>query len=309
MDRLLENDLAAKIISVLLAVTLWFQVSGQGYEAQKSVGAVSVRVRNLPPGLEAVALEPDVVTVTVRGPRREVARVTRADFEAGVNLAGARPGRTTYLLDGVSVPPGITLVGFQPAQVTVTVEAVQEQEATVRVRLQGRPAEGYVAGAPSVDPPRVVLRGTSRVLGRVAAVEVPVRVDGLQGDVRERRPVAVLDSQGLPVDGVTVSPQRVTVAVPVSPAEVAKQVPVRPAVAGEPARGFAVMGVEVAPDAVSVTGTAEALAGVTEAATEPVDVSGARGDVRRRVALRLPEGVRAAGDGSVDVAVRIARPR
>lgn len=307
MDRLLDNDLAAKILSVFLAVILWFQVSGQGYEAQKSVEAVSVRVRNLPDGLAAVALEPDSVTVSVRGPRRDVARLTRADFEAVANLAGARPGRTTYFLDGVSVPPGITLVDFKPSQVTITVEAVQEQELPVRVRVQGQPAEGYTAGMASAEPPRVVLRGTRQALARVAAVEVLIQVDGVRAAVREGRPVAVLDRRGMPVEGVTVSPERVTVTVPVSPDEAHRSVPVRPAVAGTPARGYVVVGIDAAPAAVTVRGSAEAMAGLDEVATEPVDVSGERGDVARRVALRLPAGVRADGDGRVDVLVRVGR--
>lgn len=307
MDRLLENDMAARILSVILAVILWLQVSGQGYEAQTSIRSVAVRIRNLPPNLTAVAIEPDTVTVTVRGPRRDVARLTRADVEAVVDLASARPGRMTYLLDGVSVPPGITLVDFQPAQVAVTVAVIKEQEMSVRVRLEGKPADGFVTGQAAVEPARVVLRGPQNLLDKVASVEVPVSVERAREQVRELRPVAVLDKRGEAVDGVAVTPERVQVTVPVSEAVVARQVPVRAVVSGQPPRGYTVLGVETSPDFVTIRGPSDVVEKVAEVITEPVDVSEAREDVRATASLEVPARVQVSGDGRVDVVVRIGR--
>ena len=114
MDRLLENDLAVKLVSVLLAVILWLQVAREVPETQRSLPGVPVQVRNLPPGLEAVAVSPATVTVVARGRGRSFASLSGEDLVAQVDLSGARAGRAAYPVDRVTVPKGVTLVGFSP---------------------------------------------------------------------------------------------------------------------------------------------------------------------------------------------------
>lgn len=218
MDRLLENDLAVKILSVILAVILWFQVAGEVPQTQKPVRGVAVRVRNLPPDMAVAAIEPDTVTVYVRGRSRDLSALKREDLEAWVDLRGARPGRLSYTVDGVNVPKGITLADFAPAEVTVEILPVVEREFTVTVELEGQPAVGFRVGPPGVMPPKVVLRGVARNLDAVAAVKVGLRLDGARETVTATRPVQVVDRQGLPVTGVTVAPQLVKISVPVDPA-------------------------------------------------------------------------------------------
>lgn len=241
MDKLLQNDLAVKILSVALAVILWFQVAGETPQIQKPIRGVPVRVRNLPAHLAAAAIEPDTVTVYVRGRSKLLASVTKEDFEAWVDLKGARPGRLPYAVDGVNVPRGITLVDYAPAEVTVEVLPVTEREFAVGAETQGRPAAGFRAGSPALSPGRVVLRGTERDLDRVAAVKVTIRVDGASEDIDTVRPVRVEDRQGRPVPGVSVVPETVRVRVPVRPEAEAQSAPVDPRVAGEPARGYAIL--------------------------------------------------------------------
>jgi YbbR domain-containing protein len=77
-----------------------------------------------------------------------------------------------------------------------------------------------------------------------------------------------------------------------------KQVPVVPAVEGDPAPGFVVGQTTVDPASVEVVGAASAIARVTEAVTEPVSVSGARGIVNDAVTI-----------GFLDPALRLKTPR
>ncbi len=308
MDKLLQNDLAVKILSLVLAVILWFQVTGETPQTQKPIRGVPVRVRNLPSHLTAAAIEPDTVTVYVRGRSKLLASVTKQDFEAWVDLQGARPGRLSYTVDGVNVPRGITLVDYAPSEVTVEVLPVVEREFAVSAEVQGRPAEGLRAGSPVLSPARVVLRGTERDLQRVAAVTVTLRVDGAAETVEVTRPVRVLDRDGAPVPGVVPVPETVRVTVPVRPETAVRSVPVRPEVAGEPARGYAILQVEAAPASVSLTGPTDAVANLTAVSTEPVSAAGATGDVHGRARLVLPPGVTSTPD-AVEVIIRVGGAR
>lgn len=225
MDRLLENDLAVKLVSVLLALILWLQVARAVPETQRSLAGVPVQLRNAPPGLEAVAVSPAVVTVTIRGRGRAFAALTESDLVAQVDLAGARAGRFSYRVDRVTVPRGVTLVGVAPEEVQVTLEAVAEREVPVRLRVTGRPAAGYEAGEATVVPERVLVRGRESLVAAVAAAEVTVSVADAAGTVSGRQAVALRDGQGRPVTGVGVFPAEVAVTVPVRAAGAARAAP------------------------------------------------------------------------------------
>lgn len=309
MDRLLEKDLAAKILSVVLAVVLWLAVAGEVPETQKTVRGVPVRLHNLDQGLEAGIPVPESVTVIVRGHRRRLSSLGREDFTAWVNLKGARPGRLSYAIDSVGMPKGVTLVENSPEDVLVLVEAVVEREAPVRVAVQGSPAEGYRAGVPAAVPGRVVLRGTEAELARVTAVEAAIEITGASQDVESSRPLLALDKDGRPLEKVRVEPDRARVAVPILEPTAARQVAVRPVVAGEPAKGYAVLQVEVTPAIVTVVGPRKVVDRLQEVSLEAVKVDGARADVTADVAVVVPPGVDSVGQSRARVVVSIGRQR
>jgi len=115
----------------------------------------------------------------------------------------------------------------------------------------------------------------------------------LPGDVRAPRDVTVL----------RVSPSRLHLTLePVATAEVR----VVPRLVGSPEPGFALRGVSVTPAVVEVRGSRSEVLGRSELPTVPVDLSAARGPVRRRVELApLSGGLRVSGTRTVEVTVDI----
>ncbi len=216
MERILENDLAAKVLALLLAFLLWLRVSGELPPVQKQVTGVPVRVINVPAGLAVVGVEPESVTVYVRGRGRALDRANRDELAAVVDVRRAPPGRTAYAVENVNVPRGVTLVDVRPARVVVALEQLEERQLPVAVRVTGRVAAGFRAGAPVAEPRRVSARGLRRDVRRVAGLAVDVAVDGADADVERVRPVRAVDSQGRIVEGVELVPPEVTVRVPVS---------------------------------------------------------------------------------------------
>lgn len=216
MERLLDNDLAAKVLSLVLAFLLWLRVSGEMPPVQKQVTGVPVRVVNVPPGMAVVSVEPEVVTVYVHGRGRALERASRGELAAVVDLRGAPPGRTVYSLENVNLPRGLTLVDVRPSEVVIALEQLGERAVPVVVRVQGRPAPGFSAGSWVAEPREVSARGLRRAVERVRAASAEVSVDGAAGDVEVERPVRAVDGAGQPVPGVEVVPPRVTVRVPVA---------------------------------------------------------------------------------------------
>lgn len=308
MDKLLDNNLAAKLLSVILAVILWLQVSGDVPQTQRSIRGVPVTVRNIPSNLAVATIEPDTITVFVRGKGRRFASLSREDFEAQVELGGAKAGRFSYVVERVLVPRGVTLVDYSPAEVIVVLQPIVEREFPVQVRLHGTPQSGYRTGTVKVVPERVTVRGPEQALSQVASVVVDVSINGATTLLETSRAVQVLDSGGRPVGGVTVAPEKVSVAVPVSASTVTRTVPVRALVIGQPAAGKVVLGVTTDIQSVTVEGTEQSLIGVNEILTEAVKVDNANETLTQVVPLHTPPGVRIiSGRDRVEVTVEIGR--
>lgn len=179
---------------------------------------------------------------------------------------------------------------------SVSGEEVVERGLRIPLELMQFPAELELLGeAPSVVDVRV--RGASGTLSRIGSSDLIAVLDLRAARVGRRlyqlTPEVVRVPFGVQV--VQVTPPSVALAFERS---ATKQVPVVPAVEGDPAPGFVVGQTTVDPESVEVVGAASAIARVTEAVTEPVSVSGARGIVNDAVTI-----------GFLDPALRLKTPR
>jgi YbbR domain-containing protein len=131
------------------------------------------------------------ISVTVSGPSSQVQQVVRAQAEVLLRGAKNQVERMEAVTPVDAQGAEVTRVTAEPAQVQVLVPVEQwpgRKEVAVRVKLEGRPADGYRLSSVKVDPSTVVLQGDSGVLADVPGyVETePLTLDGATADVRLR---------------------------------------------------------------------------------------------------------------------------
>ncbi len=85
-----------------------------------------------------------------------------------------------------------------------------------------------------------------------------------------------------------------------------RTVPVVVQRAGNPADGYAVTSVQVAPPTITLQGAAPALVNVTYVNTQPIDITGKRATITQVVPLDLPPGVSSTSSTAVTVSIYIA---
>ena len=163
----------------------------------------------------------------------------------------------------------------------------REAERSLRVPLEYRniPTELELLGEPAslVD---VRVRGSSGVLGELRGADLVAVLD-----LRTARPGRRLFHL-LPDDIAVPAGVKVLQATPSTlsltfEASAVRTVPVVPDLDGDPARGFVVGRVTTEPATVEVVGPISAVQKITEATTEPVDITGATGPVRDNVTIGL----------------------
>ena len=310
MDRLFENETRLKILSVILAVVLWFGVmSSQNPEQARTVYDVEIVPERLDPGLAVRSLEPHVVDVTLSGPEEFLEDLSVRDARATVDLSGAGPGETTRPVTVIPARGRLRVLRVSPQYVTVRIEPRLEKTVPVELQVNGEPAPDYVIENPTVSAEQVTVSGARSLVERVTRVVAAVAVSGIQSTIAHSVTLVPVDSSGRPVESdyaqaLVIEPATVQVTVPVvfMPR---KTVPVQARLQGQPAAGFEIGNIAIEPAEVTVRARDEkTLAGLEFLQTEPVDITGLDRNTTREVALALPEGVVTA-DGRRTVRVTI----
>jgi hypothetical protein len=189
--RLLVDHLPLKLVSLGLAVLLWYVIAG---EKTSEMGlSVPVELQNFPQDLELTGEPVNAVEVRLRASPGIIQRLGPGDISARIDVKGA---------DEVRV------VKISPAIITLNFERTQQKSVPIRPRLLGRPAAGHEVAEVTATPAEVQVIGPkSRVNDVESAYTEPVSVDGARTDVTERVAIGIEDPllriQGTPRVEVT----------------------------------------------------------------------------------------------------------
>lgn len=188
------RNIGLKVVAVGLGTLLWFTVSGQ--QSDRTVLGVPVVYRNKPQNLELTD-QTDAVDIHVRGLDSQLRGVLSRDFEARVDLTGARAGTVNMVLqtDQITAPFGLEVTQVDPGTARVVLELAGSASVPVRPLVDGTPAAGFVVSEISSDPPTVVILGPARrIASTTAATTDRVSIDGARATVTETVSVGVPDA-------------------------------------------------------------------------------------------------------------------
>lgn len=177
--RVFVQNLGLKVVSLLLAIGLWFAV------ARSPVAEVEMKVpiefHNLPENLEIDSASFTDAQIRIRGPQRLIHRLQAADVRADIDLADAQPGERTFDLAGrhVHVPQDLEVVQIIPGQFHLSFDNRATRTVDVRPRVTGNFAVGTRVAQVIADPPNVTISGPRRRVEAVdAATTDPVDASG-----------------------------------------------------------------------------------------------------------------------------------
>jgi len=181
--RLFQN-LALKVVSVVLAALLWLIVSGE--QTVERVLRIPLEYTNIPAQLELVGEPLTVVDVRVRGSSGALGRLSAGELAAVLDVRSPRPGQRLYHLTGsdVRAPFGVDIVQVTPSSIALFFERSSAKTVLVLPVLEGQPAEGYQVDKVTADPPNVEVVGPASSLKSLSsAVTEAVSVEGATKDV------------------------------------------------------------------------------------------------------------------------------
>ncbi len=198
----------------------------------------------------------------------------------------------------VDAPDEVQVSQVTPNKVYIVLESIQEKQVAVAAIFKGKPAKGYVASEPVVQPDLVTIRGPKSIINAIDKLNVAVNIELATDNVEQTVEI------GTDYSNISVMPRWAKVTVPIEPIP-SKNIEVTPKLEGAPAAGYEVAAITVNPAKVKLFAASNVLKGINKVDTEKIDISGAKEDITLQVNLVPPRGADSVSPPVAEVTVRI----
>lgn len=194
MNLLLKN-FELKLISVVLALFLWFMVVTSDYK--EATYDVPIVLDNLNKGLIAV-YDTNLVRVTVKGPDYVLKNLSFNDLKVKINADMLKYGKNKYPISNqdVIIPKGVELLKVEPRVIIITIDQLIEKRLKVVPVFIGSPKLGYKVKSIKVYPDTVVVKGAKNNISEMKTIEtLPIDLTNKYKDLTYN--IALRKSQGI----------------------------------------------------------------------------------------------------------------
>ncbi|MCD8175618.1 MAG: hypothetical protein LUD41_06865 [Phascolarctobacterium sp.] len=289
LKKLLENEnLIAKIVSALVACTLWLYVMTDQNPIVERSYDVRLRHNNLPASM-VVFNAPDKVRVRVCGSRVVLNDDAAYMINASLNLENVSQGQQTIPVAATFTMGDV--VSVSPDQIFVYIDTISEKKVPVEARLAGTLADDMTLGGSTIVPSEVTVKGPSQELDRVAKAVAPLDVTGHNENFTTESTLMPVTADGYEVQNMAVIPKTAMVDATLVAQTLSTDLPVESVLSGNLPQGVHVSRVEVLPEKIRLAAPPSILKGMTSIKTKPIAAAVLTGSTSVNVELDVPDKV------------------
>lgn len=304
------KDIGWKLLSLAIAVALWFMVINTENPLETRSYTASVQIQNEESLFErgyVVVNEDEInstrVTVRLRGQRLALDTLSQSNtkVQAIVDLSNVI---YSYNGEPVSVPVNIVI----PSVVNNSFEILSKSAQSVTVDIQPyinkdftvKPVVNYSDESSGelinavTSPSTITAYGAKSVINSIAEVRASVTPEVLENDMVMTAVPTAYDAEGNVVNNVTFSSSELSVKISMDDM---KSVRIAVDTTGRPAEDYQVTGLYLSPETIDVAGSEEALSGISVIRLPDIDIAGMDSNIIKTFDIGdyLPDGVRIVG--------------
>ena len=169
--------------------------------------------------MSVVNLEESKVSITVKGLRSDIAKLSEKDFSAYIDISKLTESGKHSLEVSVNLPNTVSLVSRYPETVVVSVDENVQREIGVEINVTEYSMDTiYEMGEPKSDINSVIVKGPSDVVDRIKSAQAYINLGTVMTSTVIRTEVVLVDKSGNPIDAtyLSIDNKSVTVTVPVT---------------------------------------------------------------------------------------------
>ncbi|NLJ41248.1 MAG: hypothetical protein GX352_06550 [Clostridiales bacterium] len=308
MSSFFERNTTLKIISIVIALILWATAPNNRDPLR------DISLRDIPlkidgqhilseNGLMVSSILPDTYNFDIRSKGSTVRNLDKSKITAVMDLAEiTKTGEQDIQIEINGLPSNIEIK--TDTKITINVEKIISKIVSVMPKASDKDRVELGKRYYEINPQFIEIRGPESIIRTVAYAQVMVPSGNKDAKIERSLAVELLNEDDDILDSELVSIEPEYCVITVLPNKVVR---VEAVITGKPADGFVVVGKEVMPGEVTVSGDPEILDATEFVQTEIMDVQGAKKDLVREVNLRLQEDIKLSPGqaSSVQILVRI----
>ncbi|MCL4558912.1 MAG: CdaR family protein [Deltaproteobacteria bacterium] len=207
LSRFITDNYVYKILSVLIAVFLWF--FAQSEKTSTVTLKVPVIIDALPEGEVIVNDVPRYIELTLSGPSSEIFHYASGKPVYTINLLKTGVGNYIFSVSSseFDIPDRLKIETVYPDSITVSLDRVVSRQVDVGVSIVGNPPPNTTLKGIVMEPDRVVITGPSTIISTINVVMTePVDIGKFQDNIALMVPLSLTGYKM-----VTAQPQAIVV--------------------------------------------------------------------------------------------------
>lgn len=188
MNRIFKNilteNLTIKIISIALAVFLWFFVTFKG-QTETSLD-VPLEFKNTPSEMEVLKQSAKKITVSISARERILREIAQNDIRVIVDLSNVKLGENSIPLtkSSVKLPRGVEILRIDPSTVKLYLDKKEQKAVPVKAVITGKPQKGFFISSVEINPSSINIEGAKRELDRIRLIKTePIDIEGIKDNL------------------------------------------------------------------------------------------------------------------------------
>ena len=310
-ERFAKN-LPSLFSAVALAVVVWVLAvtNTDPVEKRSYARAVPIELFGLNPALVITREVPEQITLTLSAPASTWgSELTSSNaVRAIADLSGLTAGNHSVPVNLQIDAQPVKVESYSPDVIEIVIEEIYSESFNIDLVQPSSPAIGYEAESPTLGKEAATVNGPSSLVDQVVGIQAVLDISQATENIDETLALKAVNENGLPVSGVSISPEEVNVQMKITQRGGYRTVSVKVVTIGQVESGYSLNRISLNPLVVTVFSTDSELVndlpGFIE--TQPLNLSDASKDMVVSLPLDLPSGMTVVGESTIKVSVSIA---
>ncbi len=181
---LISENLTIKIISVALAIFLWFFVTFRG-QTETSF-EIPLEFKNTPSDMEILKQSVKKITVSISARERILREIAQNDIRVIVDISNVKLGENSIPItkSSVKLPRGVEILRIDPSVVRLQIDKKEQKTVPVKALIVGTPEKGFVINSVELNPSSITIEGAKKELDRIRIIKTePIDIEGIRDNL------------------------------------------------------------------------------------------------------------------------------